>query len=422
MVNSLHRQEGPRQRDDRGPQRVRERARTTRRRAARARACRRPIDWHNYGKTTIGDRTDIENVPIDRLQAFYRTLLPARQRACCRRRPLRRAEGAGARREALRRDCQADAHAATRSTRRADAGRRALGHAAPRRRRAAWSRVGLPRARGRPRTTSPPSTSSRTCWATRPAGRLHKALVETGKAAQRRRLRRTSARPGPVRLRARWCPRTATAAKARRTVEARRKLAEQPVTQAEVDESRQRIANASISTSPTSIAVGMGCPSTWRAGRLAFAVHSRATRIDKVTAADVNRVAAAYLKSSNRTLGRFVPTEKPDRAEIPAGAECRQSGGRTTRAEAVVAAGENFDPSPRTSGAHADLHLGRRPESVACCPRRRAARRWWSTRSSASATWPRSPAARRGRHGRRHADARQQVDDAASRSTSASSR
>ena len=29
--------------------------------------------WHNYGKSTIGARSDLENVPIDRLQAFYRT-------------------------------------------------------------------------------------------------------------------------------------------------------------------------------------------------------------------------------------------------------------------------------------------------------------------------------------------------------------
>ena len=29
-------------------------------------------DWHNYGKPTIGARTDIENVDIPRLQAFYR--------------------------------------------------------------------------------------------------------------------------------------------------------------------------------------------------------------------------------------------------------------------------------------------------------------------------------------------------------------
>ena len=30
------------------------------------------FDWHNYGKSTIGARSDIENVPIERLQAFYR--------------------------------------------------------------------------------------------------------------------------------------------------------------------------------------------------------------------------------------------------------------------------------------------------------------------------------------------------------------
>jgi zinc protease len=29
-------------------------------------------DWHNYAKLPIGNRSDIENVPIDRLQAFYR--------------------------------------------------------------------------------------------------------------------------------------------------------------------------------------------------------------------------------------------------------------------------------------------------------------------------------------------------------------
>ncbi|MDR0587707.1 MAG: insulinase family protein, partial [Burkholderiales bacterium] len=31
------------------------------------------FDWHNYGNLTIGARSDIENVDIDRLQAFYRT-------------------------------------------------------------------------------------------------------------------------------------------------------------------------------------------------------------------------------------------------------------------------------------------------------------------------------------------------------------
>ena len=29
--------------------------------------------WHNYGNDTIGARSDVEHVPIGRLQAFYRT-------------------------------------------------------------------------------------------------------------------------------------------------------------------------------------------------------------------------------------------------------------------------------------------------------------------------------------------------------------
>src|SRR5207245_4897660 len=30
------------------------------------------FEWHNYGKSTIGNRSDIERVPIHNLQAFYR--------------------------------------------------------------------------------------------------------------------------------------------------------------------------------------------------------------------------------------------------------------------------------------------------------------------------------------------------------------
>src|SRR6185503_1926393 len=29
-------------------------------------------EWHNYGKTTIGNRSDIERVPVENLRAFYR--------------------------------------------------------------------------------------------------------------------------------------------------------------------------------------------------------------------------------------------------------------------------------------------------------------------------------------------------------------
>ena len=69
-------------------------------------------------------------------------------------------------------------------------------------------------------------------------------------------------------------------------------------------------------------------------------------QVKKVTVQDVQRVAAAYLKPSNRTVGIFVPTDKPDRAEIAA-APNTDSLLKNFRSEAVaVAAGEAFDPTP----------------------------------------------------------------------------
>jgi zinc protease len=68
-------------------------------------------------------------------------------------------------------------------------------------------------------------------------------------------------------------------------------------------------------------------------------------RIEKVTAADVQRVAKAYLKPDNRTVGMFVPTKTPDRAEIPEAPNASEllAG---YKGRAAVAAGEAFEATP----------------------------------------------------------------------------
>jgi zinc protease len=68
-------------------------------------------------------------------------------------------------------------------------------------------------------------------------------------------------------------------------------------------------------------------------------------RLEKVTPADVHRVAAAYLKPSNRTAGVFLPTDKPDRAVIPQVASVEQMVANYS-GRAVVQAGEAFEASP----------------------------------------------------------------------------
>ena len=67
--------------------------------------------------------------------------------------------------------------------------------------------------------------------------------------------------------------------------------------------------------------------------------------IRKVSPADVQRVAATYLKQSNRTLGEFIPDAKPDRTEVPAKTDVSALV-KDYKGDAAMAAGEAFDPSP----------------------------------------------------------------------------
>ena len=68
-------------------------------------------------------------------------------------------------------------------------------------------------------------------------------------------------------------------------------------------------------------------------------------RLAAVTPEDVQRVAKAYLKESNRTLGEFIPTKAPDRAEIPPTPDVTATF-KDFKGGAAVSEGEVFDPSP----------------------------------------------------------------------------
>jgi zinc protease len=78
--------------------------------------------------------------------------------------------------------------------------------------------------------------------------------------------------------------------------------------------------------------------------RLAF-LHR--DRVEKVTPKDVEAAARKYLKPSNRTVGIFVPTAKPDRSPVPEVPNiAKMVGGYKGAADLV--AGEKLDPTPET--------------------------------------------------------------------------
>ncbi len=66
--------------------------------------------------------------------------------------------------------------------------------------------------------------------------------------------------------------------------------------------------------------------------------------MEKVTAKDVERVAKAYFKPTNRTVGVFIPELKSERSEIPSTPDVTALVGGY-KGRAVMSEGEAFDPS-----------------------------------------------------------------------------
>jgi zinc protease len=118
-----------------------------------------------------------------------------------------------------------------------------------------------------------------------------------------------------------------------------------PPTQEEVDRAKGRLQKSIelMLTNSQSVGLNLGGYSGNGDWRLLFLERDD---VKKVTPDDVLRVAKAYLKSSNRTLGEFIPTQSPDRAEIPATPSAAERLKDYKGGEAIQQ-GEVFDPTPK---------------------------------------------------------------------------
>lgn len=298
--------------------------------------------WHNYGHSTIGARSDVEGVRIDQLRDFYRTwyrpdnavlvvagrIDPAATLALVQSRfgklkapatPLPRSPTVepaqdGEREVVVRRV--------------GDLRLVAAGYHIPARTHpdhAALSVLG-------------------NLLGHTPGGRLHQALVETRIAAGVGAGAEGLADAGLFTAVA-VAPREADGERLQAALlEQLEALARQPVSAEELEQAKQRIANAYELYLTDVNAVGMGLSEFAAAGDWRLLFTSR-DAIAAVTVEDVNRVAATYLRPSNRTLARFIPSEAVDRVEVPrAPSAATVVAGYAGRA--AVASGEQFDPTP----------------------------------------------------------------------------
>lgn len=300
--------------------------------------------WHNYGKDTIGARSDVENVPIDRLKAFYqkyyqpdnailvvagkidetKTLNLINQKFGSIPKPTRELPKIytveptqdGERQVTIRRvgDSQ---------------------HV--------MSGYHIPPAS---HPDYPAVVIMARILADTPSGKLYKSMVETKKATSIFNFDFPTKEPGLSIFGAELSKTASIDAAREAMLETIENFASTPPNKEEVERFKTSgLKNIELAfNEPNTIALLM---TDWVARgdwRLVFLYRDR---LKKVTPEDVQRVAKTYLLQSNRTLGIFIPTDKPVRAEVPKVSDDDIFGMvKDYKGDSTVAAGEVFEATP----------------------------------------------------------------------------
>jgi zinc protease len=298
--------------------------------------------WHNYGKSTIGARSDIENVPIERLQAFYRNYyqpdnsiltvagkfdeaktlalitkyfgpIPKPQRVLQPNYTIEPTQD-GERSVTLRRVGEVQGVIA--------------GYHLPAGSHPDFAALDL----------------AAEIFGDAPSGRLYKALVETKKAANVSGYTYQFKEPGMAIFGAQVRKESSLDDARDTLLRTMDEIASKPFTAEEVERARTRWLKNFDLLLNSSDRVGLRI-SEWAAmgdWRLMFLNRDN---IRKVTVEDVQRAAKYYFKPDNRTVGLFIPTPQPDRTEVPAAPDI-VAVLKDYKGDAALAAGEAFDPSP----------------------------------------------------------------------------
>ncbi len=298
-------------------------------------------DWHNYGNSTIGNRSDIENVKIENLQAFYRLYYQpdnavlliagkfdeAKVLAWVGKyfAPIPKPASALPKLWTVEPTQDGERHFFVR--RKGDIQIVLLGYKVP-------------------SSLHPDSNAVdfiNFTLTNSPTGRLHKALVETGKATQIIGFPYPGADGGLHLIGAlvkKGEPFETVQAEMTKIVE---EFFKNPPTAEEMERVRKNVANNAERTLNNHERIGVELSESIALGDWRMFFHDR-DDAQKVTIDQVKAAAAKYYKRDNRIVGVFQPEDAPQRADIPASPTAaevlKDFKGKQTLSEA-----EAFDPS-----------------------------------------------------------------------------
>ena len=299
-------------------------------------------EWHNYGKSTIGNRSDIERVPIENLQAFYKKFYQpdnvvlivagkfdeAKALAMVTKhfgsipRPMRKLDATWTE------EPPQDGERLVTLRRVGDVGAVGVAYHIP---------AGSHEENAALQVLA-------NILSTRPSGRLYKALVETKKASSASAFAGREHDPGLLSLDAE-VPRDNSLEEVRDLlISTAEVIGAKGVTDEEVNRAKQQILKARERSTTDTTQIGVAL-SEWAAQgdwRLYF-LHR--DRIEQVTPEKVQAAATKYLQRNNRTVGLFIPTEKAERVAVPPTPDVTAMVA-SYQGRAALAEGEEFDPAP----------------------------------------------------------------------------
>ena len=324
------------------------------------------FDWHNYGKSTIGARADIENVPIDRLQAFYKkyyqpdnavlvvagkfdeekTLKMVNEYFGPIPRPDRELP------QHYTRDPQQDGERSVTVRRVGDT---------------QWVGAGYKTAASSHEDAAAIEILN-DVLGNNPSGRLYKSLVDSKLATSTFSYNFQWKEPG-ILLAFAEVPKDKSVEEAKAAmISAIDNVMVEVPTEEEIERAKNGIIKGIELSFNSSERIALQLSEYIGSGdwRLFFIMRDR---IKAVTTEDVAKAAKNYLKPNNRTIGQFIPTENPDRTEIPAEVDVMALV-KDYKGNALIAAGEEFDPSPANIKSRTSAYSFNNGMKVALLPKK----------------------------------------------------